>query len=85
MSEEVQETSGETVSSLVHPPLPTQTLYDNEFQNRYQGETAQSMFERLSRLFEESDVSDFYSLLFIYFIILVTKHVKLIFILFLES
>lgn len=60
--EEVQEASGETASNLVHPPLSIQTLYDNEFQNRYQGETAQSMFERLSRLFEESDVSDLYSL-----------------------
>jgi len=42
---------------MIHPPLSIQTLYDNEFQNRFQGETAQSMFERLSRLFEESDVN----------------------------
>jgi hypothetical protein len=61
-SEDIQEISGETASNLVHPPLSIQTLYDNEFQNRYQGETAQSMFERLSRLFEESDVSNFYIL-----------------------
>ncbi|XP_025411276.1 E3 ubiquitin-protein ligase TRIM37-like isoform X2 [Sipha flava] len=57
-SEDIQEISGETASNLVHPPLSIQTLYDNEFQNRYQGETAQSMFERLSRLFEESDNPD---------------------------
>lgn len=42
---------------MTHPPISIQTLYDNEFQNRFQGETAQSMFERLSRLFEESDVN----------------------------
>lgn len=53
---EVQETSGETTTNLIHLPLSIQTLYDNEFQNRFQGETAQSMFERLSRIFEESDV-----------------------------
>lgn len=47
---------------MVHPPLSIQTLYDNEFQNRFQGETAQSMFERLSRLFEESDVNNLFLL-----------------------
>ncbi|KAL5233216.1 hypothetical protein ACI65C_000626 [Semiaphis heraclei] len=56
--QEVQGASCETVSNMVHPPLSIQTLYDNEFQNRFQGETAQSMFERLSRLFEESDNPD---------------------------
>ncbi|VVC25902.1 Hypothetical protein CINCED_3A003233 [Cinara cedri] len=54
-SQEVQGASGETASNLIHPPLSVQALYDNEFQNRFQGETAQSMFERLSRLFQESD------------------------------
>ncbi|XP_003245868.1 E3 ubiquitin-protein ligase TRIM37 isoform X2 [Acyrthosiphon pisum] len=56
--QEVQAASCETASNMVHPPLSIQTLYDNEFQNRFQGETAQSMFERLSRLFEESDNPD---------------------------
>ncbi|KAL4091039.1 hypothetical protein QTP88_025780 [Uroleucon formosanum] len=56
--QEVQGASCETASNMVHPPLSIQTLYDNEFQNRFQGETAQSMFERLSRLFEESDNPD---------------------------
>ncbi|XP_060872898.1 E3 ubiquitin-protein ligase TRIM37-like isoform X3 [Metopolophium dirhodum] len=56
--QEVQGASCETASNRVHPPLSIQTLYDNEFQNRFQGETAQSMFERLSRLFEESDNPD---------------------------
>lgn len=55
--QDVQGISGETASNLVHPPPSIQTLYDNEFQNRFQGETAQSMFERLSRLFEESEVN----------------------------
>ena len=55
---------------MVHPPLSIQTLYDNEFQNRFQGETAQSMFERLSRLFEESDVNNL--------LLLKSQHIKLI-------
>jgi len=54
--QEVQGICSEATSNMVHPPLMIQTLYDNEFQNRFQGETAQSMFERLSRLFEESNV-----------------------------
>lgn len=56
---EVQGTSGETASNLLLLPFSVQTLYDNEFQSRFQGETAQTMFERLSRLFEESDVNNF--------------------------
>lgn len=53
-------TSDETASNLIHPPLSIQNLYDDKFKNRFQGETAQSMFERLSRLFEESDVNHKY-------------------------
>lgn len=56
--EEVLGASGETASNLVHPPLLMQTLCDNGFQSRIQEETAQSMFDRLSRLFEESDVTN---------------------------
>lgn len=55
----MQEASGETTTNLIHLPHSIQTLYDNEFQNRFQGETAQSMFERLSRIFEESDVNNY--------------------------
>lgn len=51
--------SVENASNLVHPPISVHSLYDNEFQSRFQGETAQSMFERLSRLFQESDVNKF--------------------------
>lgn len=63
-NQEDQGTSGGTASNLVHLPLSIQTLYDNEFQNRFQGETAQSMFERLSRLFEETDVNLFFSYIY---------------------
>ncbi|XP_050534361.1 E3 ubiquitin-protein ligase TRIM37-like isoform X2 [Daktulosphaira vitifoliae] len=45
-------------NNLVHPPINVQTLFDGETSNRFQGETAQLMFERLSRLFQETEVPD---------------------------
>lgn len=48
--------SGEVATNLVHPPLSIQTLYDNDFQDRFQDEPAQFMFERLNRLLKDSDV-----------------------------
>jgi len=55
---EDQRISSENASKpLLQPSLSLQTMNDNEFQNRFQDETAQSMLERLSRIFEETDVN----------------------------
>lgn len=69
---------------MIHPPLSIQTLYDNEFQNRFQGETAQSMFERLSRLFEESDVN-YLLLIQLIHILYVKPIISIVLVLILES